>query len=115
MPHRRVRFPVAKQFFDERTGKGNPEQTRLIVRTVNGLLEGKLNSVYELVLAVDAESTEFSDPRITPDTIATLIPQSASAAAALAVLYQVASKGKITFTHDSKPDTDRSFGIALLG
>ena len=100
-----------------RWGKGNDDREEhrfLMVQTINWLLEGRGNMTHELTLEADATETAITDERIGPNTLAFLVPKTATAAAAPGI-YQSAVKGALTFYHDSNPATDRTFGVALLG
>jgi len=95
--------------------KGRTEEhTRIIAQTVNGMLRGRSNNTTTVTLAANATETVIEDDRYTRDTIPLLVPQSASAAAAVGV-YAVGSAGKITIGHDSSESTDRTFGVVYFG
>lgn len=91
------------------------EHTRLLAQRVNDLLRGRMNVVYEVTLAPDTTTTIIESVNITAQSVATWMPLTSSAAAAQSVLSAVATKGRITFTHDSSPATDRTLRVAVLG
>lgn len=93
-----------------------PGWVRRVALVVNGLLLGRSNNVYdEVTLNASATETLIEHDQITGDSVALLEPKTATAAAALGVLYQTAATGVITLHHDSTGDTDRSFRYAVVG
>lgn len=96
----------------------NPEEhLRKIALVVNEALAGKLNNTLAVTLWPSETSTEVELSRVTSDTVAVLVPRTASAAAAQASgqLFMTTSKGKLTIHHDSDPAEDRTFGVILVG
>jgi len=87
-------FPVpVDDMFNDR------EHRRQLARSVKGLLEGKRNQMGTLTLTAASTTTTIVSDRITPDTVAILIPLSANAVAALGALYQTRAAGTLTLTH----------------
>ncbi len=103
-------FPSPPEFWAD-----SPEHRRKIAQSVRGVLAGKLNNLKQIVLTPNATSTTLADLRITPDTLAFLIPCSSSAAVAQASVWISVAVGILTVNHDSQPATDRCFGVALIG
>lgn len=101
-------------FFDE--PKDDREFVRKVSLIVRELLEGKINSIFDVTLVAGATKTEFLADRISVDSGVFFSPLTASGAAALGSgLYAVPSKGKVTLFHDADPGTDRRLRIAVLG
>ncbi len=103
------RFPVPPEFWSK---ERLDEHVRKIAQTVRGLLQGKSNNTATITLSA-MSSTDYVDSRVTPDTLAILIPQTSTAASAQ--VWVVASAGKITIHHDVSTATDRNFGLVLVG
>jgi hypothetical protein len=101
-------YPKAPELWENPT-----EHLFYIAKAVNGLLNGESNNTLSATLTPGSTTTEISDDRIHLDTVPTLTPKTASAAAT--VVSFVATKGKLTLTHDSSAATDRSFGVILFG
>lgn len=91
------------------------EHTRGITQRLNDVLKGKMNVVYSLTLTPNATSTVLESTNISGQSSASFMPETASAAAAQSSLYAKVEVGKITFTHDSNPATDRTFRIVVVG
>lgn len=98
--------------------EGKPEEhTRKIAHSVRELIDGKSNNARSITLRPNETTTFIENPRFCCDTVVSLTPKSASAAAAMASgsLYFESGHGRITIFHDSQPDTDRTFGAVLVG
>jgi hypothetical protein len=94
------------------------EHVRKVALVVNEALLGKTNNtIRELTLAANATETVIENDRYCYSTVVTLMPKTASAAAALAAgaVYITATNGSITIHHDASPDEDRTFGAVLVG
>lgn len=92
------------------------EWLKRVSLVVNGLLLGQSNNVGQVTLAVaPATTTVITNPRITARTVLLLSPTTATAAAALATLYAVATNGSVTITHAANAAADQTFGYALVG
>lgn len=89
---------------------------RKIVAVVTQLLAGKMNAVTSVTLTANSTTTTLTDARIGGGTYIGLSPVTASAAVALSITYVSAkAKGSATLTHDSTPETDRTFDVLLIG
>lgn len=91
------------------------EHRRQLARAVSGLLAGKRNAMGVLTLTANVTTSTITDSRITPDTVAVLVPTTANAAGAVGGLYQVATAGVLTVHHASTATTDRTFVFILVG
>ena len=105
-------FPNPELFWDEQRA---PELWRKIAQSVRSLLIGKSNNHATVTLTVDTTTTEILRDFITQQTIATLSPLTANAAAALATTWVVTTLGKVTIHHVSASTTGRTFGVVLVG
>lgn len=113
-----LRYTTAPEVWDAEDLKPGPiEHIRKLGSRINALFKGKTNAVHLVTLEADETSTQLSAPDATSQTQVYLSPRSASAAAALAsgTLWATAAGGVVTIHHDSSSDTDRTFGVALLG
>lgn len=88
---------------------------RDVARTVNLLLDGRINSVGEITLSTATTTTVASNYFANVNSKVLLMPQSANAAAALATTWVVPAARSLTFNHASSTATDLSFGYVLLG
>ena len=92
------------------------EWVRKQALAVRGALQGKTNNVRDVTLTASSTTTVFQDALITFNTAAVLSPRTASAAAAVGVLYhEVTDEGELTLHHDSDVATDRTFALVLHG
>lgn len=82
------------------------------VDAVNDLATGGTNASGDVTLAPGATTTEVSNPLCTANTMVTLSPRSATAAAAQ-VWVQSTAKGTFTLGHDSSAAADRAFHYEL--
>lgn len=98
------------------TWKEKGEHLRKLAKAINLVLRGKTNNTKSLTLDVaPATTTDLDDATITAETVPLVMPQTATAAAAMTVLRYTATRGKITFTHDANAAADRDFGVVLVG
>lgn len=107
-------------YFDghEEPEDGLREHARKNALLIRELLNGKSNNaLVSVTLIANSTETEITRSRVCCDTVVTASPKSASAAAALAsgALWFETTHGKVTIHHDSQPDTDRTFGLVLVG
>lgn len=93
------------------------EHRRKLALITRELLAGKSNNVLDITLAPNATETRVQRDRVCCDTKVSLMPKSATAAAALASgqLWIEVHRGEITIHHDSQPDADRLFGATVVG
>ena len=81
---------------------------------------GKLDCVTTLTLTTNSATTVFNDKRLSPQSVVTLDPQTANAAAELAAgtLYCLtANRGneQWTFTNANNANADRLFACSIIG
>lgn len=93
--------------------KTEGESPRDVARTVNLILDGKINSVGSVTLGTGTTTTLVADFKCSVNSKVFLTPASASAAAAAP--WVTAAKQQFTITHDSATATDRTFGYVVLG
>lgn len=92
------------------------DHRRAIAQTLNNTIQGKLNAVTSITLAVSATTTTITDKRIGANTWIGLQPTTADAAAALSTTYVSAqTNGSATLTHTSAATADRTFAVLLIG
>ncbi len=104
-----LRFPTVPRFWTD-----SEEEIRKLADGVNRLLRGESNNTTTVTLRANQATTEILDSRITADTVVLLTPTTSSAAAATGIFIKAAI-GKATVNHDSTADTDRTFGVILVG
>ena len=92
-----------------------PYWLKSITRTINNILNGKINSISSLTLTANATSTTITDLRCTASSIVTLMPTTSSARTALNTSYITVTKQSFTINHTSYSDTDMTFNYAILG
>ena len=97
---------------------GTPVQ---VATAVNQALRGKINSVDTVTLTASVASTTINDPRIGSATVIILFPQTANAAAELGngTLYIAPAdyvlKTSYKITHANNAQTDRTYGVLIVG
>ena len=102
-------------------GPGNKELAEWVREAagiVNSVRSGKLNNVGSVTLTENATTTTLTDPLISLDSHVSLMPTSATAAAAVGSatgVFVTPGDGTATITHNSTADLDRTFSYAILG
>lgn len=99
------------------------EHNRRLARTLNGVLQGKLNALGTVTLGAGVATTTFSDPRITSNSFLGFMPTTANAAAALSTLYVTnttsatgsQTTGSATLNHANNAQVDRTFKVLIIG
>ena len=97
---------------------GTPQE---VATAVNQALRGKINSLDSVTLTANAASTTVADERIGASTVVLLMPQTANASAEVGAgtIYIKPSdyvlKTSYKITHANNAQTDRIFGVAILG
>ncbi len=93
------------------------QHRRLIATAVNSALQGHLNCVKAVTLAVSAASTTVVDARISLLTAVLPSPLTADAAAEIGngTMYFTPSVGQVVITHANNAQADRTFNLALIG
>jgi len=93
------------------------EHIRKVALIVDELVTGKSNNGFTVTLAANATETVIDRARVSVDTRVSLVPTSASAAAAIGAgsVWVETTVGRITIHHDSQPDTDRTFDATAIG
>lgn len=90
---------------------------KLVLQTVGDLLRGKTNNTFDVTLTASVTTTTLETELSTEDSLAFLVPKTATAATAIgagAVRTQCLV-GSVVITHDSTADTDRTFGLLIVG
>jgi hypothetical protein len=83
---------------------------------INNILRGKLNNTGTITLTESSATSTLTDVRIGINSVITLQPTTANAAAELATLYfGAASDGTVTIHHANNAQTDRTFLYAIIG
>jgi len=91
---------------------------RRLANGVNLLADGRSNATGAVTLTANQATTTLTDARIGTDTVITLQPTTANAAAEIGAgtLYVSAvTKGGLTLTHANNAQADRTFDYALQG
>lgn len=103
-------------------GTDEKEHRRRLARSINSVLQGKLNAVSTVTLTANSATTTLTDDRITPNSFIGFMPTTANAAAALTNLYvsnRISTNGttigNATLTHANNAQTDRTFTILIIG
>lgn len=93
-----------------------PTAIRRLTEAANELGAGRSNAYGEFTLAVSTTTTSVTDTKVGIDSVITLMPTTANAAAAMATTYVSNRKiGSFTLTHASNGQTDRTFAYAITG
>lgn len=87
-----------------------------VVDVLAGAMNGKTNNTGTVTLRASETTTTIVDARIGVNSVIVLSPLTATAAAAVPVVY-VSARGKqtATLTHDSDAANDRMFAYAVIG
>jgi len=93
-----------------------PVTFRRIIDAINSLGMGRSNATGTVTLETNATTTEVTDRNAGIDSVITLAPTTANAAAALGTTYTSAyGIGRFTLTHANNAQTDRTFRYAIQG
>ena len=93
-----------------------PTALRRLTEAVNELGSGRSNAYGDVTLTASATTTTVTDTKVGIDSVVTLMPTTANAAAALATTYVSNRKiGSFTLTHANNAQTDRTFAYAIVG
>lgn len=100
-----------------------PDHPTNVARTVNMLMEGKINSVGTVTLTNAGTTTTLIDNHINPVCVILFWPQTANAAGVTSSLwYDLTSiptqgntkQGQITLNHSSAAHADLTFGYVIF-
>lgn len=96
------------------------EWLRLIAKTINGILNGEINTNSTVTLTANQTATTVTDRRIGKDSVVIFDPRTANAATELAsgnmYISAVAPlSNTFTITHTNNAQTDRAFKYAFIG
>lgn len=91
-----------------------------IVRAVNLLLNGKINSTGSITLTTSSATSTLTDARLSPASVVLFDPETANAATELygATMYVLTANrgdGVWTITHVNSATADRTFKYVVLG
>src|SRR3990167_7251282 len=85
---------------------------------VNSVRSGKLNNVCSVTLTANATTTTLTDPLISANSHVSLMPTSATAAAAVGSatgVFVTPGDGTATITHPNTAETDKTFSYSIIG
>lgn len=87
-----------------------------LARAINNILRGKTNNWGSVTLTANAASTSVTDPRAGYNSVVTLSPTTANAAAAIATTYIATyGDGTFTITHANNAQSDKTFKYVVTG
>lgn len=83
---------------------------------IGNIQAGKLNNTGVVTLTANAASTTLTDSRIGTNSMISLMPTTANAAAALATTYlDTFGKGSCVINHTNDAQTDKTFVFTITG
>lgn len=90
---------------------------REVAEVVNSILNGKINSYGSVTLTDNAASTTVAAPYCSGESVVSLMPTTANAAAEIGngTMYVTPDNGEFVITHANNAQTDRTFGFVVLG
>lgn len=89
---------------------------RRLAEAVNDLGTGRSNAIGSVTLTASTATTTVTDRKVAVDSVISLMPTTANAAAALGTTYVSNRKpGSFTLTHASNGQTDKTFDYAIVG
>ena len=89
------------------------EHRRLIVNSLNNVIEGKINSTGSITLTDSVTTTDLEDDRIGIDSVILLMPTTSDAATEN-IYFTAQDKGTVTLNHTSDV-TSRIFKYIVIG
>ncbi|MGB8840087.1 MAG: hypothetical protein WCC64_03350 [Aliidongia sp.] len=93
------------------------EHRRQLAEGVNRVNQGHLNACLFVTLAANEPTTTVVDSRISKQTCASFMPQTADAAAEIAggAMYVACTNGLLTISHANNAKADRTFTMSMIG
>lgn len=88
---------------------------RQLARGINRLTEGHFNGTLFVTLDPGVTTTTVTDSRISQQTCASFMPQTATAAAEVPTLYATCTNGSLTINHTNSGVTDRTYTMGIFG
>ena len=93
-----------------------PAWVTKIASVLNGVLSGKMNNTSTVTLAANAATTTLTDSRIGANSVISLMPTTANAAAALATTYfDTFADGSCVINHANNAQADKTFSLTITG
>lgn len=88
-----------------------------LLQVANAVLAVQADSnVFQGTLRANQATSSFTHPEIGVGSVVLAMPTTANAAGALSGLYQSTTvNGRVTFTHASNAQTDKTFRFAIFG
>lgn len=98
------------------SGVINPDDSVQVATVVNNILAGKMNNTATVTLTASSATTTLTDSRIGANSVISLMPTTANAAAAMTNVYFTAfADGSCTINHANNAQVDRTFGYTITG
>ena len=94
---------------------GGTSDPRFVAEVVNGIKDGRIDSVGSVTLVANTAQTTVTDVRLSENSIPILQPCTANAAVANQTAYASVSNGSFIIYHASNAQTDKTFKYAILG
>lgn len=93
------------------------EHRRQLAEGVNRVNQGHLNACLFVTLSANEPTTTVVDSRISKQTCASFMPQTADAAAEIAggAMYVACTNGLLTISHANNAKADRTFTMSMIG
>jgi hypothetical protein len=99
--------------------QANEKQAMRIVNSLNRMIEGRLDAYGRVTLTPNATTTEVAGDAtqfVSENSVISLSPRTAHAAAALATTYiSAVVNGGFTLTHANNSQDDRTFDFSWIG
>lgn len=103
-------------------GTDDVEHRRKLAKTLNSVLQGKINALCTITLTANSTTTILQDARITNNSFIGFMPLTANASSALGSLYvsnrmagNATTLGNAIITHANNAQTDRTFNVLIIG
>lgn len=94
---------------------GGTQDPRFIAEVVNGIKDGRIDSVGSVTLVANTAQTTLTDVRLSENSVPILQPCTANAAVANQTAHVVVSNGSLIIHHASDAQVDKTFKYAILG
>lgn len=91
------------------------QHARQVAEAVNRHNQGQMNVCLFITLDPDVDTTLVVDSRISIQTCASFMPQTANAAAEIPTLYASCTNGSMTIHHLNSAAIDRDYTVAFIG
>lgn len=105
-------FPTPKKQVPDKYDRGYFVH---ILSVLNNMMIGKTNNTGSFTVTANAVSTTVIDDKVSPNSVITLMPTTANAAAGLTATYITPGEDQFVVTHANNAQSDRTYKYVITG